>query len=98
MCFTATEGSPGKHSVAVKHFKRERRIRLLGHIHHILVDNGALFSIFAFRKKKPSAFFKNKKNNDALYIPGHYCFPGRNPKPLQKKNPLSKIIVYGSYC
>ena len=41
--FTATEGSPGKHSVAVKHFKRERRFRLLGHIPHILVDYGALF-------------------------------------------------------
>ena len=34
---------PGKHSVAVKQFKRERRFRLLGHIPHILVDDGALF-------------------------------------------------------
>ena len=33
----------GKHSVAVKHFKRERRFRLLNHIPHILVDDGALF-------------------------------------------------------
>ena len=33
----------GKHSVGVKHFKRERRFRLLGHIPHILVDDGALF-------------------------------------------------------
>ena len=36
--------SPGKHSVAVKQFKRERRFRLLHHIHHILVDDGALFT------------------------------------------------------
>ena len=43
ICFTATEGSPGKHSVAVKQFKRERRFRLLGHIPHTLVDDGALF-------------------------------------------------------
>ena len=35
---------PGKHSVAVKQFKRERRFRLPGHIHHILVDDGALFT------------------------------------------------------
>ena len=35
---------PGKQSVAVKHFKRERRFRLPGHIHHILVDDGALFT------------------------------------------------------
>ena len=34
---------PGKHSVAVKQFKRERRFRLLGHIPHSLVDDGALF-------------------------------------------------------
>ena len=34
---------PGKHSVAVKQFKRERRFRLLGHIPHTLVDDGALF-------------------------------------------------------
>ena len=43
ICFIATEGSPGTYSVAVKHFKRERRFRLLGHIPHTLVDDGALF-------------------------------------------------------
>ena len=35
---------PGAHSVAVKQFKRDRRFRLLGHIHHVLVDDGALFT------------------------------------------------------
>ena len=34
---------PGKHSVAVKQFKRKSRFRLLRHIPHILVDDGALF-------------------------------------------------------
>ena len=78
---------PGKHSVAVKQFKRERRFRLLGHIHHILVDDGALFPFMLSAQKKKPAFIKNEKNYSALYIPVHYCFPGRNLKPLTKKNP-----------
>ena len=78
---------PGKHSVAVKQFKRERRFRLLGHIHHILVDDGALFPFMVSTQKTKPAFIKNEKNYSALYIPVHYCFPGRNLKPLTKKNP-----------
>ena len=53
ICFTATEGSPiGTHSVGVKQCKRERRFRFLGHIPHILVDDGALFAFSLFRSKK----------------------------------------------
>ena len=43
---------PGKPSVAVNQFKHERRFRLLGHIHHILVDDGAFCSVYAFHKNK----------------------------------------------
>ena len=87
ICFTATEGSPGKHSVAVKHFKRGRRFRLLGHIPHTLVDDGALFPLLLSEKNKQPAFNKNKKKYDAFHVPGHYCFPGRILKPLTEKNP-----------
>ena len=53
ICFTATEWVPlGTHSVAVKPCKRERRFRFLGHIPHILVDDGALFAFSLFRSKK----------------------------------------------
>ena len=34
---------PGETFREVQQFKRERRFPLLGHIHHILVDDGALF-------------------------------------------------------
>ena len=45
ICFTATEWVPlGTLSVGVKQCKRERRFRFLGHIPHILVDDGALFA------------------------------------------------------
>ena len=44
----------GTHSVAVKQFKRERRFRLLGHIPHTLVDDGALFPLLLSEKKTTS--------------------------------------------
>ena len=75
---------PGKPSVAVNQFKREHRFRLLGHIHHILVDDGAFFPFMLSTKTKP-AFIKNENKYNALYIPAHYCFPGRNLEPLTKK-------------
>ena len=53
ICFTATEWVPlGTHSVGVKQCKREHRFRFLGHIPHILVDDGALFAFSLFRNKK----------------------------------------------
>ena len=45
---------------------------------------GHFFRLCFPRKKKP-AFIKNEKNYSALYISVHYCFPGRNLKPLTKK-------------
>ena len=81
---------PGKHSVAVKQFKRERRFRLLGHIHHILVDDGALFPFSLSGKKTPPAIIKNKKNYNALYVPGHYCSPGHILKPIPKQRTQKK--------
>ena len=36
---------PGKPSVAVNHFKHERGFRLLSHIPHALVDDGAFFPL-----------------------------------------------------
>ena len=53
ICFTATEWVPlGTHSVGVKQCKREHRFRFLGHIPHILVDDGALLAFSLFRNKK----------------------------------------------
>ena len=75
---------PGRHSVAVKQFKRERRFRLLGHIPHVLVDDGAFVPLLP-SEKKPPAFIKNKKKYDAFYVPAHYSFPGRILQPLTNK-------------
>ena len=56
ICFTATEGSPiGTHSVGVKQCKRERRFRFLGHIPHILVDDGALFAFSLSKTRKTTS-------------------------------------------
>ena len=46
---------PGRHSVGVKQFKRERRFRLLGHIPHILVDDGALFPLLLSETRKTTS-------------------------------------------
>ena len=45
---------------------------------------------YCFPQKKNPAFIKNKKNYNALYIPGHYCFPGHILKPLTKKRTLKQ--------
>ena len=49
-----TKMLPGRYSVAVKQCKRERRFRLLGHIPHMLVDDGALFPFFSIRPETTS--------------------------------------------
>ena len=64
ICFTATEWVPlGTHSVGVKQCKRERRFRFLGHIPHILVDDGALFAFSLFRNKKKNRRSLRPRNN-----------------------------------
>ena len=56
ICFTATEWVPlGTHSVGVKQCKRERRFRFLGHIPHILVDDGALFAFSLSETRKTTS-------------------------------------------
>ena len=56
ICFTATEWVPlGTHSVGVKPCKRERRFRFLGHIPHILVDDGALFAFSLSEARKTTS-------------------------------------------
>ena len=56
ICFTATEWVPlGTHSVGVKPCKREHRFRFLGHIPHILVDDGALFAFSLSKTRKTTS-------------------------------------------
>ena len=62
ICFTATEWVPlGTHSVGVKQCKREHRFRLLGHIPHALVDDGALCPFSLSEKKDNQRSLKTKK-------------------------------------
>ena len=53
--YTYGMGPEGDPSVAVKQFKRERRFRLLGHIPHILVDDGALFPLLLSETRKTTS-------------------------------------------
>ena len=48
--------------------------------------NTLSISLFSPKRGQP-AFIKNKKQNDAPYVPAHYCLPGRILKPLTKKKP-----------
>ena len=51
----------GTHSVGVKQCKREHRFRLLGHIPHALVDDGALCPFSLSEKKDNQRSLKTKK-------------------------------------